>query len=178
LLKGLKIHPSLEGRTLLGIVRNGDLLPWDHDVDISINSMDAERVLKLRYQLLKLGYKLTVRKSTASHGPVRKGTCSVIKVKPLSRYLAYMVYPRASRRMVVMDVFIKYSDNQHTYWVAEGNVMRVEREHYDKCDYVTYKSKSLKVPAGYCGYLTKKYGSWNVEVRSWKCSRDEQTVVG
>ena len=31
----------LEGGTLLGIVRDGDLLPWDHEVDISIDYSDA-----------------------------------------------------------------------------------------------------------------------------------------
>ena len=31
---GIRYH--LEGGTLLGLVRDGDLLPWDHDVDISV----------------------------------------------------------------------------------------------------------------------------------------------
>lgn len=178
LLEKHDITYFLEGGTLLGIVRNGDLLPWDHDVDISVNSCDVEKILRLKIPLLRLGYKLTVRKSPINFGPVKKGAYSVIKIKPIFRYMAYMLFPKTSCRMVIMDVFVKYSDKQHTYWVAEGNVMRVEREHYDKYECVAFQGKSLKVPADYCGYLTKKYGNWKVEVKSWKCSRDEQTVVG
>ena len=37
-----RINYFLEGGTLLGIVRDGDLLPWDHDVDISIDYSDAK----------------------------------------------------------------------------------------------------------------------------------------
>jgi phosphorylcholine metabolism protein LicD len=35
----------LEGGTLLGIVRDNDLLPWDHDVDLSISVEDLLKYL-------------------------------------------------------------------------------------------------------------------------------------
>ena len=42
LLNGKDIPYHLEGGVLLGIVRDGDLLPWDNDTDLSINFEDYE----------------------------------------------------------------------------------------------------------------------------------------
>ena len=51
LLEKHNIDYHLEGGTLLGIVRDKDFLPWDHDVDISISKDNVESFLRLRRKL-------------------------------------------------------------------------------------------------------------------------------
>src|SRR5689334_18569499 len=81
---GIPYH--LEGGTLLGIVRDKELLPWDHDVDVSVPVVFANEILNKKWQLLLLGYKVSVRKSGRNVGPIKAGQYALIKIKPLWEY--------------------------------------------------------------------------------------------
>lgn len=171
--KGIPYH--LEGGTLLGIVRDGELLPWDHDVDLSAPQQYAEKILALRLPLLLRGYKLSVRKSKTDIGPFRKGDYSVIKVKPLlGYYIKWFV--RDYQAFVVLDLFLKAHDATHTYWQAQEKIMRVENRFYESFENVTYQGKPLKAPNQYRDFLTAKYGNWSIPVKEWNCGENELTI--
>lgn len=55
-LRGCRARWWLEGGSLLGAVRNGDIIPWDYDVDIGIYAPDIDRcpqVKSSRWQTLE-----------------------------------------------------------------------------------------------------------------------------
>jgi phosphorylcholine metabolism protein LicD len=60
LLEKNEIKYWLDCGTLLGAVRDGCIIPWDNDCDISILHDDANRVLSLTEQVIKDGYVFTV----------------------------------------------------------------------------------------------------------------------
>jgi len=170
------INYHLEGGTLLGIVRDNDLLPWDHDVDISVPDSDVSKLKTLGPELLKLGYKFSKRKSHLEFGPINRGSYSLFKVKPMLKYLGHMVAPHLFYDLIVLDIFIKSSDETYTYWQAQGKVMRVESKYYESYELVPYRGVQLRAPNLYRDYLTEKYGDWSVVVKEWQCGNDEKTI--
>jgi len=165
----------LEGGTLLGIVRDRELLPWDHDVDLSSPKPYAEKILALRFQLLLKGYKVSVRKSKHDVGPFKKGDYSLIKIKPLIGYYIKWFIPNY-QSFVVLDLFIKAQDATHTYWQAQEKVMRVENKYYKSFETIDYQGKPLKAPNHYKDFLTEKYGNWSIPVKEWNCGENELTI--
>lgn len=176
LLDRKNIPYHLEGGTLLGIVRDKDLLPWDYDVDISIPSEYIPEILKLRFILLMHGYRISIRRSPEDVGPIKKGEYYIFKIKPLLGYIINWFIPGYNKNFVVLDIFIKRKDNTHTYWEAKGKVMRVENKFYESYETVYYKGFPLKAPNHYQEYLTQKYGDWSVPVKEWDCGKDELTI--
>jgi len=67
----------LEAGTLLGIMRDGDLIPWDYDADLGIPAETADEIMKLRLEFLP-NYLIKRRKVHTSWLP---GDMRVIKVK-------------------------------------------------------------------------------------------------
>jgi hypothetical protein len=57
-LDAQEIPYLVDGGTLLGIVRDGDLIPYDTDLDFSLFDRDIERVLASRESLAELGISL------------------------------------------------------------------------------------------------------------------------
>jgi lipopolysaccharide cholinephosphotransferase len=172
---GIKYY--LEGGTLLGLVRDGDLLPWDHDVDISIDYADAEKFNKLRWMFYFKGYRITSRRGTESYGPIKANDYRIFKMKPLGFALLKVFYPALAEKMLVLDIFVKTNDDSHTYWQSMGHFLRVDKVHYESQDTVVLEGVSLTVPNKYEDYLTAKYGDWSVPVKEWLCKDDEKTII-
>ncbi|HEY3403295.1 MAG TPA: LicD family protein [Ohtaekwangia sp.] len=176
LLDKNNIRYHLEGGTLLGLVRDGDLLPWDDDVDISIPEKHSSDFLKLKFELLKRGYKMSVRKSNKDVGPVQKNQYSLFKVKPILGYFLSWFMPKGNKHLVVLDIFVKVNDAHHTYWQAKEKVMRVDNKYYQSYETIQYLGKELKVPNEVESYLTEKYGNWKIPVKEWNCGINELTI--
>lgn len=172
---GIQYH--LEGGTLLGIVRDGDLLPWDHDVDISIDYKDAEKFDSIRWRYYFRGYRITRRRGIQSYGPIKPNDYRIFKMKPLGMSFWKMFFPTFAEKMVVLDIFVKTSDDTHTYWQSMGKILRVDKVHYQGSEQVELMGKPLCAPNEYKDYLTAKYGDWSVPVKEWLCKEDEKAIV-
>jgi lipopolysaccharide cholinephosphotransferase len=177
-LEDEQINYHLEGGTLLGLVRDKELLPWDHDIDLSISVDDSKKFAKRRWKLFLKGYRVSARKMVRDTGPFKKGQYRIFKVKRFLPTLIKWAFPTANKLMVVADVFVKASDEQFTYWQAMDKVMRVVRKHYSGHENIEYNGRRLKVPFEYEGYLTAKFGEWKIPVKEWECGKDEKTIVG
>lgn len=89
----------LEGGTLLGIVREDRLLPWDNDLDLTIAEKDMEKVLKLKWQFFWAGYRIKLRPSKHEMPHFPKGAIRLLKIQT-NKYLLM-----GTTRL--MDIFVK-----------------------------------------------------------------------
>jgi phosphorylcholine metabolism protein LicD len=167
----------LEGGTLLGIVRDGRLLPWDHDIDLSISVRDADLFAKNKKKLAKKGYRITEQKIHKDLGGFKKGDYRIFKVKKFLPSILKFFFPIFNRYMIVADIFVKANDENYTYWQAMEKIMRVDKKYYSSNELVEYMGRKIKAPLDYKGYLTEKYGDWSIPKKEWVCGKDEKTIV-
>ncbi len=162
---------------MLGIVRDGDLLPWDHDIDLSISVIDAEKFAKNKKKLSRKGYRITQRKIHKDIGGYKEGQYRIFKVKKFLPSILKGVFPIFHKYMVVADIFVKADDDKYTYWQAMEKIMRVDKKYYSSFETIEYMGRTIKIPNDYKNYLTEKYGDWATPVKDWSCGADEKTVI-
>jgi phosphorylcholine metabolism protein LicD len=172
------IDYHLEGGTLLGIVRDGDLLPWDYDLDVSICSDQVEKFKQHSHELTCFQYKLKGKPFFGSYGALHEGAPRIFKVKPriISFLKEFSEFFR--KKYINIDIFIKYSDEKYTYWQAEHNALKVDKKFYEGFDEIEFMGRKLKIPLNHSEYLESKYGDWKTPVKEWDCGIDENTICG
>jgi len=168
---GIPYH--LEGGTLLGLVRDGDLLPWDHDLDISIPAehiarFDVLKRIALRLQLWRVSQRYF--SADSDNQGWKAGDLRIFKICKRKNIF--------SKGWPSLDIFVKYRHDGKVWWAAKGRIMGVDARHYDGHETIEYMGRQLKAPVDYRGYLTAKYGDWSTPVKEWNCGTDEGTIVG
>jgi lipopolysaccharide cholinephosphotransferase len=176
-LEDERIGYHLEGGTLLGLVRDKELLPWDHDIDLSISVDDAGNFRRRKWKLFLKGYMITNGIIKRNIGPLKKGQCRIFKVKRIWPNIFRSVLPIVKRYIIVADIFVKSSDEKFTYWQAMDKIMKVDKRYYSDHEIIEYRGRKLKVPLDYKNYLTDKFGDWKTPVKTWNCAKDEKTIL-
>lgn len=158
----------LEGGTLLGIARDGDLIPWDKDLDVSIMSDQVPQLLKALSSLHDSGWRISKKLFLMDCEFAQAGEARIYKVK--NRFLYFFAGKH------VLDIFVKYKHEDDVYWVAADHIMRVSFRYYDGYETLSWRGLNVKCPLYYEEYLTAKYGDWKTPIRDWHCSQ-ELTIV-
>ncbi len=166
-----KVDYWLESGTLLGIVREGRLLPWDHDVDITIRMEDLPRIEKqLKSFRFKYGYRVELVRNRADAHPLKKGEIRLIKVQ--------------SRRLFVLpgwaqlDIFVKIRHNDKMYWSIRNRALKSAPAHFtDDLDYIDFNNRKYKVPKDSRAYLAYRFGEdWETPKKDYDNIRDDKAV--
>lgn len=166
------IHYILEGGTLLGIIRENRLLPWDNDLDLTIIEQDMDRVLKLKNQFWLAGYKIRPRKSKKEmpHFPI--GSIRLLKIKKKKYIFASGIG--------LMDIFVKKKIDDKYYWIVgqHDHVLKsVPSYFYENFTRYNYDGYDYSVPADYENYLTYRYGDWKKTVKDYDFKKDDNSIV-
>ncbi|HRD19208.1 MAG TPA: LicD family protein, partial [Candidatus Marinimicrobia bacterium] len=152
----------LEGGTLLGIIRENRLLPWDNDLDISIRSEDFDRLRRILPKFFYQGMIAKVRGHKIDDPPFQKGEVRLIKVYA-TKYLFF-------KTPLVLDIFVKKKLDDQYYWVV-GVKRRAKKavpaRFYDELTTVQFNHKTYSIPKLTDEYLTYRYGDWRTPVKTW-----------
>jgi phosphorylcholine metabolism protein LicD len=173
LLERYGVRYCLDGGTLLGIVREGRLLPWDSDMDLFVPSTEIPKLRKCILPLWLRGYKLRLTRVTEDYGPMPKDGLRILKARTRKRLV--------SRGDVLLDIFVKYADDEKYYWsvIGKGKTIykSVPRHFYDNLATIDFDGKSYPIPEDIDGYLTCRYGDWKVPVEEWDYTKDDNAVM-
>ena len=168
------INYHLEGGTLLGIVRDQKLIPWDHDLDFGMK-FESEAQMKLLIRRLRRRYYVSV-----------KGFTKTKKLWQLGNYRVLKIYPRKNlifKDKLCLDLFVYYEgklpDNQESvykYVVWNRNAYH-RKEFFDTRESMTFYGKEIPVPSSPQRFIEVKYGKdWRTPIKEWNVALDDGSI--
>jgi len=170
LFKKHGIRYCLDGGTLLGIVREDRLLPWDDDLDFFVPADQSNKISALKFRLLLLGCRLKKSSAKGAYGPIQQGAPRIYKIKSIRR---------KNGQRVVIDLIFKHHDETDFHWVVGVNPpvhKKINRKYYDNFDEIVYRGVSYPIPCDVENYLTERYGDWRVTKKEWNFRTDDLAV--
>ena len=169
IFEACKVEYWLEGGTLLGIRREGRLLPWDNDLDISVLISEGSKFELLQKTLKQKGFRVRTRVFDQNSDVFRKNDLRMIKIRTKSFF-------GLIKGKVCLDVFIKYPLENLTYWEIAGKVKSVPSKFYQTLKTIEFKEKAYSIPEHTDDYLTYRYGDWQTPVKDWDTSKDDKAL--
>lgn len=171
ILESAEIPYVLEAGTLLGIVREDRLLPWDTDMDITITSDFTSQLLSVRKKFWLKGYRTRVRYYKRDTGPFKKGMPRMLKIQT-RRFLFF-------KGITLMDIFIKDLIKDEYFWTVGTKkpvLKAAPRRFYENFTLYKFRGKWYSVPEDYIGYLEYHYGDWKTPKKTWDYLLDDNCV--
>ena len=163
----------LEAGTLLGVVRENRLLPWDNDIDITITRQHLAQLLKTLWQIRRKGYIVRVKRYDRDLKYFNQGEVRIIKIKHVSILNFF-------RKDVIVDIFLKKKIENEYYWTVgvKAPVLKsVPERFYDYHTQIEFEGKQFSVPKDYIGYLECHYGKdWKIPVKEWDYRTSDKSV--
>jgi phosphorylcholine metabolism protein LicD len=119
LLNARGVNYYLVGGALLGIVRSGDLLPWDRDTDLFVKYEDLNEFLHVVDELKNSGWRCNVETFSENCAFANSSDPRVIKIS--DSWLS------AFRGPTRMDVDIIYPMDSYMCWNAARRYSRIDK---------------------------------------------------
>ncbi len=169
ILDKANIHYILEAGTLLGVVREQQLLPWDTDLDLTVIEKDVTTVLRHRWKFWLAGYRTRLRRYDKDTGPFKKGMPRLLKVQT-RRFLFF-------KKSNLMDIFFKYDmDGRYQWTIADRNpiIKKSPKHYYDNRKKIHFDGADFWCPEDSEGYLEYHYGKdWQTPIKEWDFRLDD-----
>jgi phosphorylcholine metabolism protein LicD len=161
----------LEGGTLLGIIRENRLLPWDNDVDLTITEDHLEKLIKIRYKFWLAGYRTRIRRSIKDMPHFPKGSVRLMKIQ--TRWFIF-------KGVSLLDIFVKKKIGDQYYWTVGINnpvLKSAPYFYYENLDRYAFDGYHYLVPLGYKSYLQHRYGDWETPVKEYDFKKNDNAIV-
>lgn len=156
---------SLDCGTLLGIVREGRLLPWDNDVDLCVPASEVDKLKKCMLPLWLRGYRVRMSYTYEATPQMGYRQPRLLKLRNRKRLV--------HRGENLIDIFIKYDGGDGFHYLMVGGslekyiLQRTPSQYINDLTEVEFNGKCYPIPRDYDGYLAYRYGDWKTPVKDW-----------
>ena len=164
--KSIDYH--IDHGTLLGIIRDNSLMPWDIDVDFACKSEDQIKILAILNSYLNK-YQSNFCKN--NNWVCRIYNCDIkmkdnIKSLPMVIKIFNDTVDDVSNGFF-LDIELKYLLNKDLYWMIGSRKLSVKNNLCFPSKYIFYKTHKLSIPHDVNQYLTLLYGDWKITIKDW-----------
>lgn len=136
--------------TLLGIIRDNDIIEWDDDVDFSI-TYEAFRINFSEWLKDVINkFESTIRFHIRS---------KVIENKNVS-YVIYFECPEQEYRRFLVSISLREVKGENSLHLPSAGMWYAPKKHFDKFEIIKWNEQEIYVPYDYKNYLTFLYGDW------------------
>ena len=165
ILNEKKFKYWLDAGTLLGILRDGDLISWDYDADLGIPAESADEIMQLRLDFLPK-YLIKRRKIQSPWIP---GDVRVIKVKTPWEKIRQINFH--------VDLFCVYPVKDKYRWVDSNVLKHVDRKYYDTLSTIEWEGRTINIPNHVEEYLSLRYGNWQVAKQNYDAGLHDGSIA-
>lgn len=177
LSENLTIHEVphyIDAGTLLGVYRDNALIPWDDDLDFSVNADYLTHTIKVIEQLLPKMLEITGVTWTLhqyinqqSYGAVPIGSIRALKLLPNDKR---DTFPG-------IDFFVKYIQGQNMDYCLASRGFRMPAKHFSHTLSHEFAGGLVYLPDAAEDYLTGHYGDWRTPKKDWSLSEIKSATV-
>ncbi|MCK9329692.1 MAG: LicD family protein [Candidatus Cloacimonetes bacterium] len=165
------IKYNLDNGTLLGIIREDRLLPWDNDIDITIHEKYLSQLLKLRWKFWLAGYRTRLRYSKIDIKYFPKGKIRMMKVQ--TRKFLF-------KGSNMIELYFKVEDNDKYYYIEDEKdpvLKAAPAKYYTNLIRYNFDDYKYLIPKDYEEYLVYRYGDWKTPDKEFNYKKDDLAIV-
>jgi len=167
LLEEHKITYYLDHGTLLGIIRDNNLIPWDKDIDLAVFASEEEKIYNFLNKILPT-YKHPNCKENNWKYKIAKDKL-FLDNRTIDIIVELQIYNDSNytEDLIALDLMFRYILNDKLHWKVADKHLSIDSSIVLPMSTVKYKGNLLYIPNQTSKYLEKLFGDWKTPIKQW-----------
>lgn len=167
LLEENHISYYIDHGTLLGIIRDEALIPWDTDIDLAVLIEDKEKIETMLKSYLN-NFIHPLCKTNNWKYKIEKEEIIVEEIKE-TLYTTFQIfnYSNFQEDEVALELMFRYKRDSIIYWGFCEKYLKAPLDITLPTKQIFYKGHPINVPNNTMKYLSNLYGDWKTPIKNW-----------
>ncbi|MCT7610847.1 LicD family protein [Aliarcobacter butzleri] len=167
LLEENHISYYIDHGTLLGIIRDEALIPWDTDIDLAVLIEDKEKIETMLKSYLN-NFIHPLCKINNWKYKIEKEEIIVEGIKE-TLYTTFQIfnYSNFQEDEVALELMFRYKRDSIIYWGFCEKYLKAPLDITLPTKQIFYKGHPINVPNNTMKYLSNLYGDWKTPIKNW-----------